>query len=48
MRWRVEKGKLHTMHEDGTNPVAVRAVVGEAEILSFDFDGPRAFFVRST
>ena len=48
LRWRLEHGMLHTMHDDGSNPVAVTATIGEAEILTFDFGGPRAFFVRTT
>lgn len=48
LRWRLEQGTLHTMHEDGSNPVAVSASIGEADVLAFDFGGPRAFFVRST
>ncbi|HYW49313.1 MAG TPA: hypothetical protein VE861_01835 [Gemmatimonadaceae bacterium] len=48
LRWRVEDGQLHTMHEDGTNPVQVAVWMGLADILTFDFGGPRALFVRAT
>ncbi|MES3034267.1 MAG: hypothetical protein V4813_09745 [Gemmatimonadota bacterium] len=48
LRWRLDAGTLHTMHEDGSNPVTVAASIGEADVLAFDFGGPRAFFVRST
>ena len=48
LRWRLHEGTLHTMHEDGSNPVAVAVTLGEAEVLAFDFGGPRAFFVRSS
>jgi hypothetical protein len=48
LRWRLELGILHTVHADGSNPVAVPAEIGEADVLAFDFGGPRAFFVRST
>ena len=48
LRWRLEQGTLHTVHDDGSNALAVAATIGEAEILSFDFGGPRAFFVRTT
>lgn len=48
LRWQVRDGVLRTWHEDGSNPVAVPATLGQAEILSFNFDGRRAFFVRAT
>ncbi len=48
LRWRLDGGVLHTTHEDGTNPVAVPASLGPAEVLAFDFDGLRAFFLRSS
>ena len=48
LRWRLELATLHTMHEDGSNPVSVAASLGAAEVLAFDFGGPRAFFVRRT
>lgn len=48
LRWRLDGDMLHTEHEDGSNPVAVGAGIGAADVLTFDFGGPRAFFVRST
>jgi hypothetical protein len=48
MRWRVGEGQLHTTLEDGSNAVSVGATISEAEVLVFDFGGPRAFFVRRT
>lgn len=48
LRWRVADGQLHTVHEDGTNPVQVAVWMGLADILTFDFGGPRALFVRAT
>lgn len=46
--WHFDNGTLHTRNADGSNAVAVGVTLGEAEILVFDFGGPRAFFVRST
>jgi hypothetical protein len=48
MRWSVADGQLRTTLDDGTNPVTVSVALGEAEVLVFDFGGPRAFFVRCT
>jgi len=48
LRWRLEAATLHTAHEDGSNPVAVGVAIGDAEVLVFDFGGPRSFFERST
>jgi hypothetical protein len=48
MRWSIADGQLRTTLDDGTNPVTVSVALGEAEVLVFDFGGPRAFFVRST
>jgi len=48
LRWRLEAATLYTAHEDGSNPVAVSVAIGDAEVLVFDFGGPRSFFVRST
>ena len=46
LRWRLDGAILHTMHEDGSNPVAVRVSLGEADVMAFDFDGPHAWFIR--
>ena len=46
LRWRVANGMLHTVHEDGSNPVQVRIALGDADVLTFDFGGPRAWYVR--
>ena len=48
LRWRVADGVLHTVHEDGSNPVQVHIALGDADVLSFDFGGPRAWYVRLT
>ena len=47
MRWRLDGAVLHTMHEDGSNPVEVRVSLGDADVMAFDFDGARAWFVRA-
>jgi hypothetical protein len=47
LRWRVADGVLHTNLDDGSNPVQVGIVLGPAEVLTFDFGGPRAWFVRA-
>ena len=47
LRWRLDGAILHTMHEDGTNPVEVRVSRGEADVMAFDFDGAHAWFVRA-
>jgi len=44
--WRVEDGLLHTVHQDGSNPVQVRTDLGAEDVLTFDFGGPRAWYVR--
>lgn len=46
LRWRLDSATLHTMHEDGSNPVQVRIALGDADVLTFDFGGPRAWYVR--
>ena len=46
LKWRVDGGILHTAHADGSNPVQVAIAHGEADVLTFDFGGPRAWFVR--
>jgi hypothetical protein len=46
MRWRVDGGTLLTTHEDGSNAVAVGVDRSEADVLTFDFGEPRAWFVR--
>jgi hypothetical protein len=47
LRWWLEGEMLHTEHQDGSNPVQVRVSLGEGDVLMFDFDGPRAWFVRA-
>jgi hypothetical protein len=47
LRWRVVGAALHTEHTDGSNPVSVGLSVSEEGVLTFDFDGPRAWFVRT-
>jgi hypothetical protein len=47
LRWRVDGAVLHTEHFDGSNPVDVGIARGEADVLTFDFGGPRAWFVRA-
>jgi len=48
LRWRVADGVLHTVHPDGSNPVQVLTGFGDADVLTFDFGGPRAWYVRRT
>ncbi len=47
LRWRVEDGVLFTSHEDGTNPVQAGISLGDADVLTVTFGGPRAWFVRA-
>lgn len=47
LRWRVENGMLHTAHFDGSNPVQVAIAHGDGDVLTVDFGGPRAWYVRS-
>ena len=47
LKWHVEGGILHTAHDDGSNPVQVAIAHGDADVLTFDFGGPRAWFVRA-
>jgi hypothetical protein len=46
LHWQFDGAILHTVHPDGTNPVSVRVTKGAADVLTFDFNGPRAWFVR--
>lgn len=46
LRWHLDGGVLHTDLVDGSNPVQVGVVRGQAEVLEFDFAGARAWFVR--
>ena len=46
LKWRIEGGMLLTTHDDGSNPVQVGIAHGDADVLTFDFGGPRAWFVR--
>lgn len=45
--WRLENGILHTQLDDGSNPVQVAVSVGDAEVMTCSFGGPRAWFVRA-
>lgn len=47
LRWSFADGLLRTVHDDGSNPVEVRASLGAGDLLTFDFAGPRAWFVRA-
>ena len=47
LKWRLDGAILHTVHEDGSNPVQVAIAHGDADVLMFDFGGPRAWFVRA-
>jgi hypothetical protein len=46
LQWRVADGVLFTKHTDGTNPVTARVAIDDTGVLSYDFGGPRAWFVR--
>jgi hypothetical protein len=48
LRWALDGARLTTTHEDGAHEVSVAVRRGEADILEFDFGGPRAWFVRAT
>lgn len=48
LRWRLERETLHTALADGGNPVQARVTIGEGDVLTVDFGGPRAWFVRHT
>lgn len=48
LRWQVHGAMLHTAHEDGSHPVQVAVSRGAADVLTYDFGGPRAWFVRTT
>ncbi len=46
--WRVDGGaRLRTHLEDGTNPVEVEVYVDAHDVMTLDFGGPRAWFVRA-
>ncbi len=47
LKWRIEGDILHTAHDDGSNPVQVAIALGDADVLTCDFGGPRAWFVRA-
>ncbi|MBC7843628.1 MAG: hypothetical protein H7099_15010 [Gemmatimonadaceae bacterium] len=47
MRWSLARGVLLTVHDDGSNPVEVGATLEAGDVLTFDFGGPRAWFVRA-
>jgi len=48
LRWRIDGSMLHTEHLDGTNAVEVAVAHGAGDVLTFDFRGPKAWFVRET
>jgi len=48
LRWHMQDDQLHTVHQDGSNPVQVRTALGDEDVLTFDFGGPRAWYVRVT
>ncbi len=45
--WTLSGGVLRTTLDDGSNAIEVGASLGEGDVLVFDFDGPRAWFVRT-
>jgi hypothetical protein len=48
LHWSVNGRALHTVHPDGSNAVRVDVTHDEADVLTYDFGGPRAWFVRAT
>ncbi len=44
--WRLEGALLHTCLDDGSNPVEVHVSIDDAALLTFNFGGPTASFVR--
>jgi hypothetical protein len=46
LRWRVTDGALYTEHTDGSNAVTAGIAIDDTGVLSCDFGGPRAWFVR--
>ena len=48
LNWRLDGGILHTQHADGSNPVQARVAHGDVDVMTFDFDGARAWFVRAS
>ncbi len=47
LRWHLDRDLLHTSLADGGNPVQARVAIGGAEVLTVDFGGKRAWFVRT-
>jgi hypothetical protein len=47
LHWSLSNGVLRTAHDDGSNAVEVAATHGAGDVLTFDFGGPRAWFVRA-
>ncbi len=45
--WHFDGVTLRTHLEDGANPVEVSVRIDTAEVLTFSFAGPRAWFVRA-
>jgi hypothetical protein len=44
---RLDRDLLHTSLADGGNPVQARVAIGGADVLTVDFGGKRAWFVRT-
>lgn len=47
LRWSFANGVLRTMHDDGSNAVEVGATIEAGDVLTYNFGGPRAWFVRA-
>ena len=47
LRWRITGNELRTEHPDGSNPMRVDVALTGEGVLTFDFGGPRAWFVRA-
>lgn len=46
LQWRLDGATLITAFLDGSNQTSVAASIGAADVLTFDFGGPRAWYVR--
>jgi hypothetical protein len=47
LTWRLAGARLRTQLEDGSNPVEVGVHLDALDVMTFDFGGPRAWFVRA-
>lgn len=47
LRWRLDRDLLRTTLADGGNPVQARVAIDAADVLTVDFGGKRAWFVRT-